>query len=51
MAEPNGAVTAAEPEYAKSKKKFTDYPWYNQNIDKYLLPEVQLLSNIMTIIF
>ena len=30
----------SEPEYAQPDKKKTEYPWYLENIDKYLLPEV-----------
>lgn len=30
----------SEPDYAKSDKAKTDFPWYLKSIDKYLLPEV-----------
>jgi hypothetical protein len=38
----------SEPEYAKSSRKKTDYPWYRENIDKYLLPEVRAILTPLT---
>jgi hypothetical protein len=40
MSSPEQAEKYSEPEYAKSDKKKTDYPWYLPTIDKHLLPEV-----------
>ncbi|KAL9121468.1 MAG: hypothetical protein Q9187_001970 [Circinaria calcarea] len=39
MSTPEQAPAYSEPDYAKSDRKKTDYPWYLSNIDKHLLPE------------
>ena len=44
MSSPKQASTYSEPEYAKSDRKKTDYPWYLPSIDKHLLPEVRAIK-------
>jgi len=45
MASEGQASKYSEPIYAKPDKKKTDYPFYNPNIEKYLIPDVRAKSD------
>lgn len=38
-----------EPEYAKNEQKKHEYPWYLENIEKYLTPEVSSPVKLSTL--